>query len=191
MHSPGHLCASNEEGAGVWPNEFNQNYFSSKLPNFASLFSSYGVNYVHSLVKVSAPNGLYAFSNHVTFRGGVWHMCVFASGSRLAEVHGWTDAPTWERRSPPLPQHCAAAQMSNTHTAPQTNTSSALWCPSMLLLLSVVLDNLGPEAGSEDWRGAMGSPVSDWVAPQAPGFIHLHHQASLPAIAVSIGIVVR
>ena len=63
----------------------------------------------------------------------------------------------------------------------------------MLLLLSVVLDNLGPEAGSEDWRGAMGSPVSDWVAPQAPGFIHLHHKASLdlPAIAVSIGIVVR
>ena len=38
---------------------------------------------------------------------------------------------------------------------------------------SVVHDNLRPEAGLEDWRGEMGSAVSDWVAPQAPGFIHL------------------
>ena len=61
-----------------------------------------------------------------------------------------------------------------------TNTSS------ILLLPSVGPDNLRPEAGLEDWRGEMGSGVSDWVAPglasgttPAPGFIHLH-QASLP-----------
>ena len=51
------------------------------------------------------------------------------------------------------------------------------WCETQLLLLlpmpSVVHDNLRPEAGLEDWRGEMGSAVSDWVAPQAPGFIHL------------------
>ena len=51
------------------------------------------------------------------------------------------------------------------------------WCETELLLLlpmpSVVHDNLRPEAGLEDWRGEMGSAVSDWVAPQAPGFIHL------------------
>ena len=43
----------------------------------------------------------------------------------------------------------------------------------LLPMTSVVHDNLRPEAGSEDWRGEMGSAVSDWVAPQAPGFIHL------------------
>ena len=127
LHSPAHLCASNEEGAGVRPNEFNQNYFSSKLPNFASLFSSYGVNYVHSLVKVSAPNGLYAFSNHVTFRGGVCHMCVFASGPRLAEVHGWTDAPTWERRSPASATTlCSCSNVQHTYCTSNQHQLSSL-----------------------------------------------------------------
>ena len=48
---------------------------------------------------------------------------------------------------------------------------------------SVVHDNLRPEAGLEDWRGEMGSAVSDWVAPQAPGFIHLQpRRLSLPVL---------
>ena len=61
------------------------------------------------------------------------------------------------------------------------------WCETELLLLlpmpSVVHDNLRPEAGLEDWRGEMGSAVSDWVAPQAPGFIHLQpRRLSLPVL---------
>ena len=67
---------------------------------------------------------------------------------------GWTDA--WARRSP---WHYVLLvwnwMPNNTH---RTN----------LLLPSVSPDNLRPEAGLEDWRGEMGSCVSDWVAPHSP-----------------------
>ena len=100
LHSPGHLPqTSNEEGAWARPNEFNQNYFCSKLPNFASLFISYGVHYVHSLVKVGAPDGFYAFSNQAKLTRGVClglkrvpHVCARLR-PRLAEVHA-TDGQT-------------------------------------------------------------------------------------------------
>ena len=87
----------------------------------------------------------------------------------------WMDRRTNLDREKPLALYSAGLDAQHTYC---TNTSS------ILLLPSVGPDNLRPEAGLEDWRGEMGSAVSDWVAPQAPGFIHL--QASLPYLPLPL-----
>ena len=68
----------------------------------------------------------------------------------------WMDRRTNLDREKPLALYSAGLDAQHTYC---TNTSS------ILLLPSVGPDNLRPEAGLEDWRGEMGSGVSDWVAP--------------------------
>ena len=75
---------------------------------------------------------------------------------RLAEVHA-TDGQTHQLGPGEAPGTTFCWFGCPTHIS--TNTSSNL------LLPSVGPDNLRPEAGLEDWRGEMGSGVSDWVAP--------------------------